>query len=252
MSTSYKIGLLICDDPVPSVVSLYGDYSKIFQNYFQLSLTQLKPNAKLELIPYYIQKLGELPSINNDLKGYIITGSSYSAYLNETWILDLIQFCKKSLDEEPNKRWVGICFGHQLLARVFDDKAVEKNSLGWEVGPLPIELTEEGKRCFNTQEDKLIIHQMHQDHVVTIPSDFQILAKSSVSGIQGYLLKDKILAIQGHPEFTHSIVHLIVEKRAEKGIFKKEQVNEIEDRLKTVDVDQYCFGKIMIQFLLRL
>jgi len=42
---------------------------------------------------------------------------------------------------------IGICFGHQIIARAFGAKT-EKNEKGWEVGTRDIDLTHTAKQLF--------------------------------------------------------------------------------------------------------
>lgn len=58
---------------------------------------------------------GVFPAMNElqNYAGFIITGSTYDAYGNESWILDLC-FLLQNLDA-MGKKLLGICFGHQVL-----------------------------------------------------------------------------------------------------------------------------------------
>ena len=79
------------------------------------------------------------------------------------------------------------------------------------------------------------IQEMHRDHVPAVPPGFELLGSTDgcynegmvryISGAPGRLaeLSDiRILTVQGHPEFTKSIVSKVVGIRTDKGIFTPE------------------------------
>ena len=74
---------------------------------------------------------------------FIITGSKYSVYDNNAWILELEHFIKEII--AANKPILGICFGHQIIAKCLGG-IVEKNALGWELGSYNLKLTDAGSK----------------------------------------------------------------------------------------------------------
>lgn len=51
---------------------------------------------------------------------------------NLPWIIRLVEFTRELPQKAPNTRLVGICFGHQIIARAFGGQ-LERNPHGWEV-----------------------------------------------------------------------------------------------------------------------
>lgn len=67
-------------------------------------------------------------------------------------------------------KFSGICFGHQILCRLFGSKLKPKPKGDWELGHSKIRLTSIGKLLYRTDSDAVHLHQMHQDQVVSPPS----------------------------------------------------------------------------------
>ncbi|KAG6894552.1 hypothetical protein C0993_011261 [Termitomyces sp. T159_Od127] len=145
----------------------------------------------------------------------------------------------------------GICFGHQIIARVLGGSCVRNDR--WEIGPTSLDLTTLGKSVFGvdtlvrssfTYSACLIPHQkiqqMHRDHAPTLPPSFDLLASSPTSPIQGSvrsfpssphnLPNIHIFSVQGHPESTESIVSHLVSTRAQSGIITPDVASDYETR----------------------
>jgi len=60
---------------------------------------------------------------------------------------------------------------------------------------------------------------MHHDIVYTYPPSVTPLGDSDRCDVQGMYIKDRLITVQGHPEFTGDIVEELLENRHDKGIF---------------------------------
>lgn len=74
----------------------------------------------------------------------------HTAFHNDPWILQLVEFTSKVLAQD-RVRLVGVCFGHQIIARALGAK-VGSNDLGWEVAVYDVDLTEDGKELFGLEK----------------------------------------------------------------------------------------------------
>ena len=140
MPRKLNLALLVCDTPKPEVLEKYGDYPKMFTNVFSRANTnELKDKVEITWQHVDVVHKQEYPDLrdladNRTFDGIVISGSASSAYMDEPWILKLIQFVHK-LRAEPYRsqvKLVGICFGHQIIARACGGSC-EKNPNGWEV-----------------------------------------------------------------------------------------------------------------------
>ena len=154
--------------------------------------------------------------IDIDADAYILTGSKYSIYDDIDWIYKLINFTKKLIE---NQRYVlGICFGHQVLAHCLGAK-VKKNKLGWELGSYKINLTEKGlnNKLFEGFSSQEIVYESHQDTVLDLPDNVDILA-DSIKSNQSFSFNEKIFGVQFHPEFSKEVTRMLMDLRIAKGI----------------------------------
>ncbi|KAJ7103716.1 class I glutamine amidotransferase-like protein [Mycena epipterygia] len=225
---SKSIALLVCDRLLPDVFGEHG-YNMVFSELLQGSAKALGFNFtdKCKLVEYDVTKM-EYPPLDATHDGMLITGSKASAYEDVPWINELVAFVARAA-QKPELKIVGICFGHQILARALEGRCV-RNDGRWEVGPTKIGLTDLGKKVFDVESDSLYIQEMHQDHVPELPPNFHLLGSTEVALNQGMVrfnpgtssfdsLADiQIFAVQGHPEFNESIMTELVTTRAASGV----------------------------------
>ena len=100
-----KIGLLQCDHVAESFLHLNGNYDQQF--------TQLLPGLDWT---YYDLTAGKFPTSLDECDVYLCTGSKYSVYDDIPWIHQLKELVRALYQQQ--KPFVGICFGHQMMAGV--------------------------------------------------------------------------------------------------------------------------------------
>lgn len=90
---------------------------------------------------------------------------------------------------------------------------------------------------------------MHRDAVHTWPTGVEKLGSSPRCDVQGFYVKNRIVTVQGHPEFNQQIVTELLEARHEQGIFNDEQY---EDGIKRVGNphDGILVSQAFLRFLL--
>jgi len=90
---------------------------------------------------------------------------------------------------------------------------------------------------------------MHKDIVYGYPSTVEELGYSPICENQGMYVKNKLMTIQGHPEFTKEIVEEIIKSRHKAGIFTDEVFEDAMRRLKDHD-DGIVVGQAFLRFFL--
>lgn len=145
-----RIAILECDRPMDPIVDRFGAYPRIFSTLLksaadQLSYPGLSSTSGLELTAWdIVNSPDKYPELEN-IDAILITGSKYTAYDNDPWILKLVEFTAKVL-EQRRVRIIGVCFGHQIVGRAMGCELGRME--GWEASVMAMELTKKGQEVF--------------------------------------------------------------------------------------------------------
>lgn len=213
-----RLAILEADTPVAGVKAKYQSYGGVFTHMFNRACNSLPHPTSLES-----QLTLSAHQIVDDLNAYpdpesidaiLITGSKHDAFEKDEWIVRLVNFTKRCI-EGGRIRVIGVCFGHQIIGRALGAE-LGRNIRGWEVSVTEHELTDEGKKVFGME--KMSIHQMHRDAVLTFPPGVTQLARTNVCANQAMYVPGRLISVQGHPEFTEEMVREILDMRKYGGI----------------------------------
>ncbi|MFN3581066.1 MAG: type 1 glutamine amidotransferase [Pseudomonas sp.] len=232
-----KIGLLQCDDVREDLQPAHGNYPQMFT---ELLLEQV-PEAQIRV---YRCQDGELPEELHECAGYLTTGSKFGVNDGLPWIDDLQDFMLALW--EARVPLVGICFGHQLMARALGGEVI-KSPKGWGVG-MSFNQVLERKPWMQPWQDKLDLVVSHQDQVVRLPPQAEILASSEFCPY--YLLQygEHFMSVQGHPEFRKTYSRDLMTAR--EGIIPAARLREGQASL-AAEVDDRQMMAWIVNFLRR-
>jgi GMP synthase-like glutamine amidotransferase len=146
---------------------------------------------------------GELPASPEECDAYVISGSPKGVYDEDPWIGRLAQFIRDCY--QANRKLIGICFGHQILAHALGGLA-EKSQKGWGFGMKQIEISGSKTWMNGEQPEHCSLYFAHQDQVVQLPPGAELLGGSEFCPNAFYTIDGRALGIQGHPEFSREIM----------------------------------------------
>jgi GMP synthase-like glutamine amidotransferase len=182
-----RIGVLETGRPAPQLVAAHGDYVDMVARLFAGETDFVFSRHWLQQDP--------LPEVES-CDAYVITGSRCSVLDETDWMLALEDFLRRA--RFARRRVIGICFGHQILAKAFGGR-VEKAATGWRLGLNSYTLDAapdwlDGARA-------LRINAIHQDQVVAPPQGAQVFASGVDCPIAALRYDDWAVSVQAHPEF---------------------------------------------------
>ena len=202
-----KMGVIDCDNIRFKFNMKYGYfYSQLFIKKF------LDINRDATYKIYNAIEL-ELPNNIGDCDVYVILGSKYSSYEDILWINKLRVFIKKCYDF--NKKIVGICFGHQLIAHTLGAN-VECSNKGWGLGVADNNKIVSFANWIKPELSPFNVLVSHKDQVVSLPNNAQLLASSDFCKNFMYSINNTVLGFQGHPELSKNYLYDLINYNKDK------------------------------------
>lgn len=154
-----------------------------------------------------------LPS-PEECSAVIVTGSHAMVTDNLAWSLALEAWIP--LLVAASVPFLGICYGHQLLARAMDGE-VGYHPHGREIGTVPITLTSEadGDLLVKGVPALFFAHTTHAQTVLSLPPHAVHLACSDHDLHQAFRVGVCAWGVQFHPEYTPDIMRFSISAQAE-------------------------------------
>ena len=200
-----NIALLGCDDVPQRFRHIAGGYRDMFESVLQPHV----PNLALTWIDLY---RGEAPPLPSAFDAFICTGSRCSVYDDEPWIEGLKAFVREAHDADAP--FVGICFGHQMLAEALGGK-VERADYGWGIGVHDMQILKTEDWMIPAREN-CRLQYMHADQVQRMPEGSALLASAAHCPVAMFKVGDYMLGIEGHPEFPAAFEEALLLDRRER------------------------------------
>lgn len=204
-----NLAILNCDRIGDALAKDYGQYPELFAALFH------PVNPKIALAVFDVLQ-GQLPIDVHAADAYLITGSRHGVNDGYPWIAQLEEFVRQA--HAADKKVIGICFGHQLIAKALGGTVV-KSPKGWGVGVLQNQVAIH-KEWMVPPKSEFSLLISHQDQVVTLPPGAQVIASSDFCPNYMLQIGNTVLTVQGHPEFTKDYAENLLQAR--KAILSEE------------------------------
>jgi GMP synthase-like glutamine amidotransferase len=197
-----RIGLLMVGHVDPKSQHIAGDYPDLFGSL----LTPLG----IELVRYDLDE-GRFPNSVDECDGWLCSPSRLSTYDPIDWLKDAESLLRTIVTRE--KPYVGICFGHQLLAQALGG-VVERSPYGWGVGVRDYEVVA-SRPWMDPSQTSISLIGSHQDQVVTLPTGAELLFRSDYCPNGGFAIGERAWTLQVHPEFVAPLADHLLAGRIE-------------------------------------
>ena len=134
---------------------------------------------------------------NDDINGLVLSGGA-----PRVGIQDKLGNCAEYL-EKATVPILGICAGHQFMARHFGGNAAPSKTP--EFGRVTLEIIDTNSLLFSSIPTSSIVWESHHDEVTLLPPEFKHVAKSTNCSIQAMQHVNKpYYGLQFHPEVEHT------------------------------------------------
>lgn len=163
--------------------------------------------------------------------GVVISGSPRDAWAEDPINLslcDLVKQCRRN-----GIPLLGVCYGHQVMARALGG-VVARHPSGWELGSVPIRLTNEGRQSpiFYDLPGEFSALQSHADAVLQLPPDCGLLATGDHTQVQAFSCEESLFGVQFHPETNPDILRFLWGPR--RDLWRENIGFDLDQRLDTV------------------
>ena len=231
-----KIGILQCDSTMEHFRAEHGNYPGMFISLFH----SVDPELEFEV---YNVELEQFPQAPEKCEAYLITGSRYSVYDSKRWIENLEKYVLEL--HERKCPMLGICFGHQMVARALGGKT-EAAEQGWGVGVQNYQ-TVSTQKWIQPALKKFSLLASHKDQVTKLPKNAELIAESDFCPYAAFRIDNHILTFQGHPEFQKAYSKALILYRQQilgPEVFE-EGIKSLEQSIQPQEITHW-----MINFLL--
>src|SRR5919201_2538385 len=184
---------------------LHGDYPRWFERTLGFEMPVMRANEGERLQPALDRARP---------RGIVVTGSPLSVTERAPWMLQLgEELLRAGARGTPV---LGVCFGHQLLARAAGGDVVV-NPRGREIGTVRVQLSDAGRRDVLfawAAGAEIEVQATHVDAVDPLPPGAMVLASNENTAVQAYRLSETVAGVQFHPElWAEAMRDLILSRR---------------------------------------
>lgn len=210
-----RIGLLLVGHIDSGSLHIGGDYPELYAD--------ILASHDIELTTYRCDE-GQMPSSLSEQDGWLCSPSRLSVYDDIDWLRDVEQLLRDMVATETP--YVGICFGHQLMAQALGATVV-KADYGWGIGAKHYDIVEQ--QPWMDSSDQIVLAASHQDQVQALPDGARLLARADYCPVGGMLIGERAWTLQVHPEFSLAVADSLLATRL--ALFGEEKANAARETL---------------------
>ncbi|RLN40062.1 putative glutamine amidotransferase-like protein C13C5.04 [Panicum miliaceum] len=138
----------------------------------------------------------------------------------------------------------------QILCRALGGRT-GRSTKGWDIGVSCIHPTAAAARLFAPL--KLPVHmpviEFHQDEVWELPPSAEVLARSDKTRVEMFRLGDRVMGVQGHPEYSKDILMSIADRLLQRDLILDCQVDVAKASFDVRQPDKELWKKVCRGFL---
>lgn len=213
-----RVGLLLVGHVDAGSLHVGGDYPDLYAD--------ILGDFGIELTTYRCDE-GQLPDSHVEQDGWLCSPSRLSVYDDHVWLRHVEDFLRSLIAAESP--FVGICFGHQLLAQALG-ATVKRADVGWGIGAKNYEIVEH-PWWMQPARESIVLAASHQDQVLHLPDGARLLARADYCPVGGMLVGERAWTLQVHPEFSPAIADSLLATRI--SLFGEERVRRARETLNT-------------------
>lgn len=209
-----KLYIIKAGKTFENIINEYGDFEDWILKYIDYE--------NIEIVD--IQNSGETPSLD-DCLGVIITGSHSMVTQELPWSLKLELFINKViLAKIP---FLGICYGHQLLAKSLGAK-VDYHPKGMELGTVNLSVSNEAisDKIFKNLPLSFNVHVVHSQSALTLPKNAVLLASNEHEQNHAFRVGENAWGVQFHPEYDENVMKGYINEVLKDDEVQKRQLLE--------------------------
>jgi len=206
---------------------LHGDYPRWFERALGFEMPVVRAHAGEKLGPALVRMRPQ---------GIIVSGSPLSVTEKAPWMLELGEDLLKA--GAAGTQVLGVCFGHQLLARAAGGEVVQ-NPRGREIGTVRVQLTEAGREdplfASWARSPEIEVQATHLDAVDPLPPGATVLASNENTAVQAFRLSETVAGVQFHPELWAQAMCDLIESRRDKLASEGRDAGELVEHVREVE-----------------
>lgn len=192
-----RIGILKTGSPAAELEPLVGSYAAMIRAALGSAYAYME----------FDSTKGHLPDREARADAYVITGSPAGVHDGDPWIAQLAQWL---VEADPAVPLVGICFGHQLMAKAYGG-VVGMSRSGWASGLCEYQVR--FRERWMDDATRLVLPAANRDQVTRCPAGARVIATSAQCPCAALSYGDRrAISFQAHPEFSTGYAAMLIDR----------------------------------------